>query len=179
MTTNDLTRSLPAIFGELVHGARDFGFVLNAGDAGLLASVQRLSADEAGASLYGGATIAAHVDHLRYGLSLMNRWAGREPNPFAEADWSAAWQTRRVTEDEWQALQDALRTEADRWRAALGTPREVSGVELDGVIGSIAHLAYHLGAIRQIQATTRGPKEGLPPQGSEAGESAAGEPPAR
>jgi hypothetical protein len=28
------------------------------------------------------------------------------------------------------------------------------------MIGSVAHLAYHLGAIRQISKETRGPKEG-------------------
>jgi hypothetical protein len=28
------------------------------------------------------------------------------------------------------------------------------------MIGSIAHLGYHLGAIRQIDKQTRGPKEG-------------------
>jgi len=33
-------------------------------------------------------------------------------------------------------------------------------VELTGMIASIAHLAYHLGAIRQITRDARGPKEG-------------------
>jgi hypothetical protein len=33
-------------------------------------------------------------------------------------------------------------------------------VELCGMISSIAHLAYHLGAIRQIAKATRGPREG-------------------
>ena len=28
------------------------------------------------------------------------------------------------------------------------------------MIGSIAHLAYHIGAIRQIDKSARGPKEG-------------------
>jgi len=28
------------------------------------------------------------------------------------------------------------------------------------MVGSIAHLAYHLGAIRQIQKSARGPREG-------------------
>jgi hypothetical protein len=32
-------------------------------------------------------------------------------------------------------------------------------LELNGMIGSIAHLAYHLGAIRQIDYTLRGPVE--------------------
>jgi hypothetical protein len=28
------------------------------------------------------------------------------------------------------------------------------------MVASVAHLAYHLGAIRQIDKSTRGPKEG-------------------
>ena len=160
MRSDDLQRSLPALFSELTYGASpDIAFVLNRGDDGLLASLEELSAEEASSSSHGGATIAAHVDHLRYGLSLMNRWAAGE-NPFADADWSGSWKIRNVNEPEWKRLRGALRDEADRWRAALQSPREVRGTELDGVIGSVVHLAYHLGAIRQIHASTRGPKEG-------------------
>ena len=43
---------------------------------------------------------------------------------------------------------------------ALREDREVSATEMSGMIGSIAHLAYHLGAIRQIDKGSRGPKEG-------------------
>jgi hypothetical protein len=32
-------------------------------------------------------------------------------------------------------------------------------MELNGVVGSIAHLAYHLGAIRQIDRAARGPAD--------------------
>jgi len=51
----------------------------------------------------------------------------------------------------------ALRAEALNWIDAIQQPRELNDVELTGIIGSIAHLAYHLGAIRQIDASTRGP----------------------
>ena len=30
----------------------------------------------------------------------------------------------------------------------------------EGIVGSIAHMAYHLGAIRQIDKAARGPREG-------------------
>ena len=40
------------------------------------------------------------------------------------------------------------------------TPREAASIELTGMIGSVAHLAYHLGAIRQINKDARGPREG-------------------
>lgn len=158
MHSKDLNRSLPSLFGELVYGAPEGGaFVLNGGDAGLLASLDRLSATDASASREGGATVAAHVEHLRYGLSLMNRWAAGE-NPFADANWAQSWERTSVSADEWTELRRQLRSEIDRWHDALGSPREVSGVELDGVVGSIVHLAYHLGAIRQIEPQVRGPE---------------------
>ena len=40
----------------------------------------------------------------------------------------------------------------------LGSPRDVTEVELTGMVASIAHLAYHLGAIRQIDKDARGPR---------------------
>ena len=88
----------------------------------------------------------------------MNRWSDGEPNPWGTADWSASWQRGTVTKPEWDALRERLRLSARRWRAALETPRELSPMELNGVIGSIAHLAYHLGAIRQIDRSIQGPK---------------------
>ena len=77
MQTKDLGTSLGLLFSELVDGARDEGnaFVLNTGHAGLLKSLDRLSAADASRSFNEGATIAAHAQHVRYGLSLMNRWA--------------------------------------------------------------------------------------------------------
>lgn len=159
MISDDLNRSLPALFGELVYGSPETGvFILNPGDRGLLASLDGLSAEEASTSSEGGGTIAAHADHLRYGLSLMNRWAAGE-NPFLDADWSASWQRTTVSEDEWAKIRRGLREEVDRWHAALGEPREISGIEVDGVLGSIIHTGYHMGAIRQIVAKARGPKE--------------------
>jgi hypothetical protein len=132
--------------------------MLNGGDAGLLGSLDKLTAQDASVGTSGGATVAAHVDHLRYGLSLMNRWKPGE-NPFAGADWGASWRKTAVSEKEWQELRTALRTEAHRWLESIGVPRDVSPIELNGIVGSIAHLAYHLGAIRQISRAARGPTE--------------------
>jgi hypothetical protein len=159
MNTHDLTGTLPTLFGELVDGAPAAGaYVLNRGDAGLLASLDKLPARDASAAVSGGATIAAHVDHLRYGLSLLNRWSGGE-NPFNDADWSLSWRRTSVTDAEWAELRSGLRREAHQWLEALRRPRDVNAMELNGVVGSIVHLAYHLGAIRQIGVAARGPAE--------------------
>jgi hypothetical protein len=160
MRTDELTRTMENLFGELMHGVSGKGgFMLNVGDRGLLRSLERLSAAEASAPTPTGSSIAAHVAHVSYGLSLLNRWSQGE-SPFESADWTASWRKTRVTDTEWEALRIQLRDEAARWLVVLRTPREVQGIELGGMIGSIAHLAYHMGAIRQINAKVRGPAEG-------------------
>ena len=160
MSGEMFARVLPAIFQELVQGSADpraRTYVLNQGDAGLLASLERLSAAAASATHAGGASIAAHVDHLRYGFSLLNRWGDGVSPPWPDMDWAASWRRNVVTEPEWRTLRDELRREVTRWAQVLGAPRQVSEIEAGWVAGSVAHLAYHLGAIRQIDRATRGP----------------------
>ena len=162
MQTPETQTALAVLFGELTEGAPTGGgaFILNSGDDGLLRALDALSAEEASRSLSGGATAAAHATHLAYGLSLMNRWADEGGNPFADARWDDAWKTSAVDAAQWEEIRRALGDEVRRWRAALEAPRELQPIELSGMIGSVAHLAYHLGAIRQIAPATRGPKEG-------------------
>ena len=159
MRTDAIAGTMGTLFSELVDGApASGGYMLNAGDQGLLRSLDKVSAAQASAPTPTGSSIAAHVDHVRYGLSLLNRWSGGE-NPFKDADWSASWKRTHVTDAEWQALRVSLRAETLRWLTALRAPRDVSEVELNGILGSIAHLAYHLGAIRQIDVALRGPAD--------------------
>ena len=160
MNTKEIANTLGTLFSELVEGAsKDGGYMLNGGDEGLLRSLEKVSAADASALTTTGSSIAAHVDHVRYGLSLMNRWSTGE-NPFETADWGASWRLTSVTEPEWRQRLAALRTEASRWLSVVREPREVNEIELNGLVGSIAHLAYHLGAIRQINQSARGPADG-------------------
>ena len=162
MHTKDVSSTLAQLFAELVDGIGKGGdaFMLNSGDAGLLRSLDKLEAADASRSSNDGATIAAHAQHLRYGLSLMNRWAAEGGNPFADATWDDAWKVSKVDAGAWREIREGLRDEAHRWLGFLKTPRQVIDIEMAGMIGSIAHLAYHLGAIRQIAKSTRGPTEG-------------------
>lgn len=160
MNTASFTPTLARIFAELTTGASPKGgFVLNAGDAGLLASLDKLSAGDASGTSHHGATIAAHAEHLRFGLSLMNRWATERGNPFKDAPWYEAWETTNVDDARWQQIRDGLRKEVQQWQSALQQPRDVNDIELSGMFGSVAHMAYHLGAIRQIHAAARGPRD--------------------
>jgi hypothetical protein len=162
MHTAQIGPILARLFSELVDGAVAGGgaFILNSGDVGLLRSLDRISASDASRSVNDGATIAAHAQHLRYGLSLMNQWASAGGNPFANARWDEAWKTTTVDAAAWDEIRQGLRAETRGWLHALHTPRDVADEELAGIAGSVAHLAYHLGAIRQISRGARGPREG-------------------
>src|SRR5262245_11733811 len=82
-------------------------YLLNPGDSGLLRQLDAIDAAAASRRpMPGKTTIAAHIDHLLFGLAILNRWAAGEENPWAGADWNASWQRTTVTADEWQALRD-------------------------------------------------------------------------
>ena len=157
MNTTNLTSSLDALLSELVNGTPPTGgYMLNKNDVGLLRAIDRLSAAEASMIVNGGSSIAAHVDHVTYGISLMNRWAAGE-DPWRSADWAASWRRTSVTDEGWARSRFELADQLRRWRAVLREPREVTETELTGMISTIAHLAYHLGAIRQMDRRIRGP----------------------
>src|SRR5215510_1863819 len=143
MNTTEVTPSLMRLFSELVDGTSGHGgaFILNSGDVGLLRSLDKLSAADASRSVNDGATIAAHAQHLRYGLSLMNRWAAGGGDPFADARWDEAWKTSEVDVEGWEEIQKGLREEADRWLQNLGSFGEADDEKATGLIASVAHLA--------------------------------------
>lgn len=157
MNTTTMVGSLGTLLGELVDGTPPTGgYMLNLDDPGLLRSLERITAAEASVVHNEGGSIAAHVRHVTYGISLMNKWAQGE-NPWHTADWAASWRQPAVTEDSWKRTREALADELHRWLAVVKQPRDMDERELTGMIGSIAHLAYHLGAIRQMNRALRGP----------------------
>lgn len=155
---NDVRQALLRLLREVTRGAPDTSFVLNPGDAGLLSSLDRLSTASANLSTGGHAPIARHVDHLRYGLSLLNRWAAGEEDPFSGATYAAVWQRPPVNDGEWRALRDGLARELDAWSRAIETRTRWDEASLTVVLSSVVHLAYHVGAIRQIASAAAGPR---------------------
>jgi hypothetical protein len=155
----DAARITTALLNELLHGPQpNAAWILNPGDPGLLRSLERLDAAAASQPPPGGGScIAAHVDHLCYGFEMLERWS-RGENPFSDANFAASWDIREVSEDEYRALLERLRRVTENWIRVLEEEREVTEFELTGIVASAVHLAYHIGAIRQIHPAARGPK---------------------
>jgi hypothetical protein len=158
---NTLRDAMTTVLREALDGPPQSGaYFLNHGDRGLLASLDALSAQEASARPDGRASVAAHTDHLRYGLELLNRWAVGEQDPWHDANFATSWKRQQVTEEEWRTLRQALAKESRAWLETIGEPRDWESAALTEAFASVVHLGYHLGAIRQIARAASGPPAG-------------------
>jgi hypothetical protein len=164
MSTTDsiFQRALSSMLTEIFEGPPGSeAYLLNPGDPGLLRQLDTIDASTASKPpIPARPSIAAHVDHLRFGLSILNHWAAGEANPWAGADWNASWRRTSVTGDEWRVLRDGLRHEADTWRKVVATRPSWDAMGAAAALSTAAHTAYHFGAIRQLLAAlTPGPQE--------------------
>jgi hypothetical protein len=161
MSTTDplFQRALSNLLTEVFDGPPGKeAYLLNPGDPGLLRQLDAIGASEASQRpIPGKPPIAAHVDHVSFGLSILNRWAAGEANPWAGADWNASWQRATVTEDQWRTLRDALRRESATWRKVVANRTGWDDLGAAAALSTVAHTAYHFGAIRQILALLKGP----------------------
>jgi hypothetical protein len=131
-------------------------YVLNPSDPGLLRQLDTIDAKTASTPpTPGQKSIAAHVDHVQFGLTILNRWAAGEANPWADADFNASWQRPSVSADDWRTLRNGLRGEADKWRTTVDARTSWDDMSAAAALSTVAHTAYHLGAIRQILAALR------------------------
>jgi hypothetical protein len=97
----------------------------------------------------GCATIAAHVEHVRFYLDVLDELMRTEEQ--VKVDWREIWlNTRGVTPEEWEQQKRRL---AESYRRVLATVRDYERWEgeygISGALAILAHTAYHLGAIRQ------------------------------
>lgn len=153
-----ITQALTTLLSELADGSPAGAcYVLNPGDPGLIRSLDRLTAAEVSQAPPGGASIAAHVDHLCYGFELLNRYAAGDEQAFDAADYSKSWERGAVDEAQWQALRARLAERLEQWSSVLPDLDPSVPLHITGGIASIVHLAYHLGAIRQINRSLAGP----------------------
>jgi hypothetical protein len=153
-----LREALDTLLREILYGSQgEDAFVVNRGDRGLLASLDQLSAEAASAHAPGRPSAAAHVDHLCYGLGLLNRWAIGE-DPWTTADYRRSWQRQRVSEAEWTSLRASLREIASEWMTRLLAKPDWDRLGVTTAVASVVHLAYHVGAIRQVAGGSRGPE---------------------
>ena len=151
-TDSVFQRTLSNMLTEIFDGPPgQEAYLLNRGDPGLLRELETIEASAASKPpTPAQTTIAAHVDHVLFGLSILNRWAAGEKDAWAGADWNASWQRTTVTDDQWRTLRDGLRQEAGKWQKVVVTRTNWDDFGAAAALSTAAHTAYHLAAIRQI-----------------------------
>ena len=115
--------------------------------SGIRPTLSALTAEQASKRFDGRPSIAAHARHMAFHLRATSEWIRGD---HSRRDWLASFEPQTVNEAEWKAIQQDL----ERWRAELVRTLEALSpeqfVEEGGGLGAVAHLAYHLGAIRQL-----------------------------
>src|SRR5436190_13303606 len=136
MTTTDsvFQRALSNMLTEIFDGPPgNEAYLLNPDDPGLLRQLDTIDARAASTRpMPGKTTIASHVDHVHFGLTLLNRWAAGEENPFEGADWNASWHRTTVTDDQWKKLRAALREQVKKWQSAVASRRDWDDISACG-----------------------------------------------
>lgn len=152
MRDGDYQRAMSVLLREIFEGpSGGMVLVIDSGDAGMLGRLERIDARTASSRpMPGRTTIAMHVEHVCLSLEMFNRWAKGESNPWASADWSAAWDRGNVTEAEWRDLRDRLRQQAAAARETVRVRTAWDEAAISHALSVGAHTAYHMGEIRQI-----------------------------
>ena len=98
----------------------------------------------------GGTSIAGHVDHIRFYLRVMNDYM--DGKLYEKLDWKQSWLRHTVSDAEWNELRQQVRDDYQQLLAHLRSFDDWNDERrLAGALGAIAHTAFHIGAIRQIQ----------------------------
>jgi hypothetical protein len=115
--------------------------------SGIRPTLSALTAEQASRRFDGHPSIAAHARHTAFHLRVGAEWIRGD---HSRRDWPASFEPQTVNEAEWRGIQkdlEASRVELVRALEGLSPERFV---EEGAGLGAVAHLAYHLGAIRQL-----------------------------
>jgi hypothetical protein len=116
-------------------------------DSGISNTIRRLTPEQASQRNGNHPSIAAHLRHMAFHMRVSYEWISGD---HSKRDWKGSFLPQAVTDQEWSALvQELQRTREQFLKVMQGLPPDRFISEGAGM-GAVAHLAYHLGAIRQL-----------------------------
>ena len=135
-----------AVLTETMEGPQEYVAYLNR-DSGFFPSLENLDHNTASRRLPGQTTVAAHSKHSCIHLEAIVSLIRGKPQ---RVDWPSTWQQSVVTQEEWQELIKNMKTAYQEITSIFDENIDWGEKGLAAAMAAIAHLAYHLGAIRQI-----------------------------
>lgn len=147
VSIDSIITQLMAVLGEAFEGPKErWSYFTDTGaDAGMFATIGKLTAEEA-TRVLGETSIAAHVNHVLFGLEASAAWIQGNRTT---RDWKGSWRVSSIEEADWKRLLERLRAGYQTLRRAIPMYAATTPEAMGGAVGALAHAAYHLGAIRQ------------------------------
>lgn len=142
--TDFATAQLVATLAEGFDGPGDGSCYLDTG-AGLRNTLGGLTAEEASRP-WGGNSIAAHAHHILFGLDAFAAYINGDPT---QRDWTESWTVNSVDDAAWAKLRADLDAGERRLREAIERHAASGEAQMASAVSAVAHVAYHVGAIRQ------------------------------
>jgi len=116
-------------------------------DSGVRSTLRRISAAQASQRPDGRPSIAAHARHMNFQLRAAAEWMQGDRST---RDWPGSFEPQTVTPEEWAQLQEELESSRAELARVLESLSAEKLVDEGAGMGAVAHIAYHLGAIRQL-----------------------------
>lgn len=91
--------------------------------------------------------LAAHVNHVRYYLKVSNSDFSDSPMDYDDKE---SWKVRSVDEQAWEKLKADLKQEYETFINRIEAETEWTEDKATYATATLAHTAYHLGALRQM-----------------------------
>jgi hypothetical protein len=148
MTSDGVTNQLLAVLKETIEGPGDHGSYFIDKGTGLLQTLETLSLERAFANpAPGRPSIAAHVKHTSFHMNAICAWPRGD---HSRRDWPSSFVLENHDAATWTALLEELKFEYADFQSVIREFASESDEALGGAVGGIVHVAYHLGAIRQL-----------------------------
>ena len=143
------------VFEEALHGGKpnqgthflDHTNADGSSNQGFFAALDSLSAVQASAPTVLNSSIAAHTAHSAFHIEATIRFSQGDRGP---NDWQGSFEPRVVDELEWAVQRQRLK---NAYSSILGLAQSTSVWDKNsatGMMATLAHLTYHLGAVKQL-----------------------------
>jgi hypothetical protein len=148
MTSDGVTSQLLAVLKETIEGPGEGGSFFLDPNTGLLQTLETLNLERVFASpAPGRPSIAAHVKHTSFHMNAICAWPRGD---HSRRDWPSSFVLENHDAATWTALLEELKFEYGDFQNVIREFASGSDEALGGAVGGIVHVAYHLGAIRQL-----------------------------
>jgi hypothetical protein len=146
---------LVAVLREALEGSPErWSYFTDSGPlGGFFGTLAPLKAADASRPL-AGKSVAAHVHHTAWAMGATAAWIRGDRSP---RDWKESWQVTTVDDAGWKRLVEDFRHRYEELRQTIQSHALDGELALGGAVGAIAHVAYHLAAVRQKIALLHAP----------------------